>query len=178
MPHLTSTICSRRAAAQVLFGPGGSAAGPKPGRDSFSALLGGGSKFDPPRVFANCRKYPTRKTCTQSFAEQLRSRPRELWPTRSVRRATPPAALRRHVAASSAHLAATYLIENSQLRFSVRLCRHGRCGRRYHRNLHRGARVGSHSRIHVSRAPHQVCRRPPQTNTGNSSRKPRSLTPS
>ena len=41
MPHLTSTICSRRAAAQVLFGPGGSAAGPKPGRGSFSALLGG-----------------------------------------------------------------------------------------------------------------------------------------
>ena len=35
-------ICNCRDAAQVLFGPGGSAAGPKPGRDSFSALLGGG----------------------------------------------------------------------------------------------------------------------------------------
>ena len=34
-------ICNQRDAAQVLFGPGGSAAGPKPGRDSFSALLGG-----------------------------------------------------------------------------------------------------------------------------------------
>ena len=101
-------------------------AGNGPG-DGFSGLLGGGSKFSPPRVFANCRKYPTRKTCTQSFAERLRSRPRELWPTRSVRRATPPAALRRHAAASCAELAATYLIENAQLRFSERLCRHGRC---------------------------------------------------
>jgi hypothetical protein len=29
-------ICSRRDTALVLFGPGGSAAGSKPGRDSFS----------------------------------------------------------------------------------------------------------------------------------------------
>jgi hypothetical protein len=29
-------ICSRRDTALVLFGPGGSAAGPKPGRASFS----------------------------------------------------------------------------------------------------------------------------------------------
>ena len=34
-------ICSRRDAAQVLFSQGGSAAGPKPGRDGFSALLAG-----------------------------------------------------------------------------------------------------------------------------------------
>ncbi len=34
-------ICSRRDAAPVLFGPGGSAAGPKPGRDSCCELLGG-----------------------------------------------------------------------------------------------------------------------------------------
>jgi hypothetical protein len=31
-----ATICSRRDTALVLFGPGGSAAGPKPGRASFS----------------------------------------------------------------------------------------------------------------------------------------------
>ena len=104
-------------------------AGNRPG-DGFSGLLGGGSKLNPPRVFANSRKYPTQESCTQSFAQRLRSRPRELWPTRSVRRATPPAALRRHAAASSAHLAATYLIENAQLRFSERLCRHGQCGSR------------------------------------------------
>ena len=36
LPHLPAPICSRRAAAQVLFGPGGSAAEPKPGRDGFS----------------------------------------------------------------------------------------------------------------------------------------------
>ena len=101
-------------------------AGNRPG-DGFSGLLGGGSKLNPPRVFANSRKYPTQESCTQSFAQRLRSRPRELWPTRSVRRATPPAALRRHEVASSADVAATYLIENAQLRFSERLCRHGRC---------------------------------------------------
>ena len=35
-------ICSQRAAERVMFGPGGSAAGPKPGRDGFSVELGGG----------------------------------------------------------------------------------------------------------------------------------------
>ena len=34
-------ICNQRDAAQVLFGPGGSAAGPKPGRNGFSDELGG-----------------------------------------------------------------------------------------------------------------------------------------
>jgi hypothetical protein len=34
-------ICSRRVTAAVLFGLGGSAAGPKPGRASFSDELGG-----------------------------------------------------------------------------------------------------------------------------------------
>ena len=38
---LEAPICSRRDAVQVLFGQGGSAAGPKPGRDGFSALLAG-----------------------------------------------------------------------------------------------------------------------------------------
>jgi hypothetical protein len=32
-------ICSQRDAERVLFGPGGSAAGPKPGRDGFSVEL-------------------------------------------------------------------------------------------------------------------------------------------
>ena len=34
-------ICSHRDAERVLFGPGGSAAGPTPGRDGFSVKLGG-----------------------------------------------------------------------------------------------------------------------------------------
>ena len=34
-------ICNQHDAATLVFGPGGSAAGPKPGRASFSALLGG-----------------------------------------------------------------------------------------------------------------------------------------
>jgi hypothetical protein len=33
-------ICSHRDAERVIFGPGGSAAGPKPGRDGFSVKLG------------------------------------------------------------------------------------------------------------------------------------------
>ena len=37
--------CNQRDAPPVLFGPGGSAAGPKPGRNGFSDELGGGSKF-------------------------------------------------------------------------------------------------------------------------------------
>ena len=32
-------ICSHRDAERVMFGPGGSAAGPKPGRDGFSVEL-------------------------------------------------------------------------------------------------------------------------------------------
>ena len=34
-------ICSQRDVERVMFGPGGSAAGPKPGRDGFSVELGG-----------------------------------------------------------------------------------------------------------------------------------------
>ena len=116
------------AADEVRCARGASAPGRQRARRRLQRLVRRRIEILPPRVFANCRKYPTRKRRTQSFAERLRSRPRERWPTRSVRRATPPAALRRHAAASCAELAATYLIENAQLRFSERLCRHGRCG--------------------------------------------------
>ena len=48
-------ICSHRDAERVLFGPGGSAAGPKPGRDGFSVELAGGFVISPAvQVAAAC----------------------------------------------------------------------------------------------------------------------------
>ena len=40
-------ICSQRDAERIMFGPGGSAGGPKPGRDGFNVELAGAHEDRP-----------------------------------------------------------------------------------------------------------------------------------